>query len=80
MNKNILSNLYYRASSCYPYCFKEYIGHVNFNYYSIDRKYYRIYDLRLWFESDFQKGEKLIVKRVSEKSKYDFNRKMRCFL
>lgn len=66
-----MSNLYFNISSVYP--FKDTHGsHHNWNRSPINREYYRIYDLKLWFESDFELGEELIVKRISKNGKYFF--------
>jgi hypothetical protein len=40
--------------------------------FAINRELYHITDLTRWFESDFNEGEELITKRISEKGRYKF--------
>ena len=70
----ILDGLYYNTAPSYPMkgiCSE----HMScFHNRTIDRQVYKIIDLELWFKSDFKEGEKLITKRISERSKYEFKR------
>lgn len=71
MSKNILENFYYKTVGVYP--IKGIIHkHLRYDYDKLNRKFYRINDLELWFKSNFEEGEELYLKRVSEKAKYDF--------
>ena len=73
----ILSSLYHNMCAYYP--FKDLIySHRNSNRMIMERTYYRVIDLELWFESDFEDGDEMVIIRVSEKGKYEFNRYMRC--
>ena len=76
---NIMGNLYYNTVFYYP--FKDVHGlHYSWNRNSISRTHHRIIDLKLWFESDFEEGEVLVVERVSGNGKYFFpEHHMRCF-
>ena len=71
MNKDILGNLYYHVGCVYPINRIIHM-HLHHDYDKLNRKYYKINDLKLWFESDFKKGEELYIRRVSEKGKYLF--------
>lgn len=77
--RNIMGNLYFNITALPP--FKDVLGsHINWTRSPINRSYYRIYDLKLWFESDFELGEELVVKRISENGKYFFPKHhMKCF-
>ena len=75
---NILSSLYFNMAP-YPPMKGVICEHRNCIRSSIDRSWYRITDLELWFESDFEFGEELITNRVSENGKYYFTKHMRCF-
>lgn len=75
---NILSNLYF--NTCVYPSFKEVHGlHYNWCRSPLNRTYYRIIDLKLWFESDLKEGEIKVIKRVSENGKYDFSKHLKIF-
>lgn len=74
--RNVISSLYFNSASTHP--FKDCLcSHKNWNRSPIDRQYYHIYDLKLWFESKCELGEELITKRVSENGKYEFCKHMK---
>lgn len=72
-DSKVLSSLYYNTC-VYPKLYNEvYNEHMTpINYNSLCRSIYHITDLDLFFESDFEDGCEEIIKRVSEKSQYNF--------
>ena len=70
----VLASLYF--DSCpYPSIFNGYCEHMTpINYSNLCRSIYHITDLDLFFESDFEDGCELEIKRVSEKAQYIFER------
>ena len=74
MNKDIIGNIYNHVCCVYP--FKGMIHmHLHYNYDKLNRTFYKIIDLKLWFISNFNEGEELYVKRISENAKYDFKKR-----
>ena len=66
----VLSNLYYHVV---PYDdFESHMRTIYISKFAINRELYHITDLTRWFESDFNEGEELITKIISEKGKYKF--------
>ena len=72
--------LYFNNGSSY-YPMKSVYGDIHEeNRCFTNRRHMRVYDIRLYFISDFQDGEELVIDRVSGKSKYYFYEHMRCSL
>lgn len=67
----IIKNLYYRRPP--SDVFSLHMGFANEHHY-ITREIHHIIDLKLWFESDFEEGEELVIRRISENAKYNFNK------
>ena len=77
--RNVMGNLY--CNRCADYPFKDILyAHMNYHRSSIDRGWYKITDLKAYFESDGEEGEEYIIKRVSENGQYGLVQNMRCFL
>lgn len=71
MKCNVLDSLYYNcAASPYRDTRMSYIHSI------MERKYWEITDLELWFKSDFDEGCKEVINRVSRNGRYKFSKHM----
>ena len=71
MNCKVLYSLYFRCAGT-----DEYGRKMSWARSKINRTFYHITDLELWFSSDFEEGCELDVHRVSSDAKYGFYKHM----
>ena len=69
--KDIISNNYFHTTYSYP--FKGMIHmHLHYNYDKLNRKFIKVTDLKLWFQTHFEEGEEVYIERISSNGKYKF--------
>lgn len=69
MKCNVLDSLYFNCAAT-PYMDTR----MSCIHNIMERRYWEIIDLELWFESDFNEGCKVVIDRVSRNGKYGFSK------
>lgn len=69
MKCNVLDSLYFNCAAT-PYM----DDRMSCIHSIMERRYWEIIDLELWFKSDFNEGCKAVIDRVSRNGKYGFSK------